>query len=1057
MSSRISIASLSAWLIFGAGWLAQGVPCTAQLLDDFEDLSGWTPIVSEGADLKIVSREGKMGRAMGMDFDLSGVYGYVSAQKRFDITVPPDYQFTFDMRAEAPVNNFEFKLIDEEENVFWIKKLNITYPREWTKQRIKKRHLSFAWGPSRHEAIRRIRKIEFVVSVGTGGKGAVLVDNLRFVPIDTSAAASAIASVRASNLDGGNPPLIDWAGTLLENWRSSGREEPEWLIVDFGSQREVGGLVVEWDSVRYPAAYEIAFSDEGDQWYQAYRVSAGASGRHVIPLPDGEGRYLQILFPLGSAREGFHLRRAHFMGPEFAATPNGLFRSLAAEARPGLFPRYLLSRHSYWTVIGVSGDEREALMNEEGQIEVDKGQFSLEPFLYLGDTLVTWSDVTTTPSLLKGYLPIPTVSWNYQNRWRLSIEAVAAGPAGQSLLGLRYALTALGSGGPAKLLVAIRPFQVNPPWQALNIEGGVARIDSITHRGGLVHVGQKLVIPMTAPAAFGAVEFDQGEITDYLARGMVPANSTVHDHTGFASAALAYEFRLKAGETGETFLTVPFHHWEGSPQPEMSAGDARLFYQMMLAQAAGWWEGKLNAFRLILPPVAGDLEATLKSTLAYIFVNRDGPRIQPGSRSYERSWIRDGSLTCAALLRTGTLREVREFIDWYATGQFPSGKIPCVMDARGPDAVPEHDSHGQFIYAVHQYFLFSRDTAWLQEKYEAVVATVRYMQLLLAERRTETYRTGTPEQRALYGLVPESISHEGYWDVPRHSYWDDFFVLRGLKDAASIAGAVGDTLRERAFALEAERFRRDLYASIGQAMINTRIDYIPGCAELGDFDATSTTVGITPGGELGRIPEPQLHNTFDKYWASFSQREVSGYDKYTPYEIRTIGSFVYLGQKERAEHALAFFMRDRRPSAWNHWAEVVWSEPTTPQFIGDMPHTWVGSDFIRSVLTMFVLERERDSAHVLCAGIPDAWVKDSAGIQLAGLRTYHGDLAVRLRPQGRSIVVEVSGEFDARDHPLMLQAPLSATVTHILVNGRDVPVADEVRLPTLPVTVEFQY
>ena len=37
---------------------------------------------------------------------------------------------------------------------------------------------------------------------------------------------------------------------------------------------------------------------------------------------------------------------------------------------------------------------------------------------------------------------------------------------------------------------------------------------------------------------------------------------------------------------------------------------------------------------------------------------------------------------------------------WYAPYQFASGKVPCCVDARGADPVPENDSQGEFIYAV---------------------------------------------------------------------------------------------------------------------------------------------------------------------------------------------------------------------------------------------------------------------------------------------------------------------------------------------------------------------
>ena len=59
-------------------------------------------------------------------------------------------------------------------------------------------------------------------------------------------------------------------------------------------------------------------------------------------------------------------------------------------------------------------------------------------------------------------------------------------------------------------------------------------------------------------------------------------------------------------------------------------------------------------------------------------------------------------------------------------------------------------------------------------------------------------------------------------------------------------------------------------------------------------------------------------------------------------------------------------------AGWNHWAEVVWRDPRTPRFIGDMPHTWVGSDFIRAARSLFVYEREADQALVIGAGIPAA-------------------------------------------------------------------------------------
>jgi hypothetical protein len=1024
---------------------AQTLP-QSQLLDDFSTLSGWKTIVSDGAALTLHISTDAAGTSMQMDFDLSGGAGYVIAEKDFAVDLPPNYQFTFDLRGETPVNNFEFKILDEHENVHWIKKLNVTYPTTWTRQRIKKRHLSFAWGPAPGKELKHVRALQFVVSVGTGGKGSIWIDNFRFEPLDENVQSGDVTVIRNTGGKTGTPKT---PGAVMTAWTS--RTLPDSLVMDFDYVREVGGVVIDWDSAGFAESYDVQLSEDGTLWSTAYSVRSGKPGRAYVPCGEAEGRYLKLLIRRTHRGERATIRGMEIKGPSFSTSSNTLYRTIAKDNPQGFFPKYFQDRQSYWTVLGVSGDTKEALMNEEGQVEVDRLRFSLEPFLFVGGELITWNHVTTRPSLRNGYLPIPAVTWTCKNAGELTIEAVAGGTRGHSFLGIRYSLKSTTDGFRGKLFIAIRPFQVNPPWQALNIEGGTARIDSIAHQNGVVFVDGTPVIPFEAPSGFGALEFDQGDITGFLARGDLPPVQHVKDHSGHASAALAYDVRLGRGQTKEISLAIPFHAWDGRTPPR---------YDSLLHASVQEWEHTLSATGIVLPAAGQSAARTLKSNLAYVLINRDGPGIQPGSRSYERSWIRDGSLTCAALLRLGRQEEAREFIDWYARGQFPSGKVPCVIDARGPDPVPEHDSHGEFIYAIRQYFLFSRDTVWLRGKFDAVVRAVRYMQSLRAERKTDVYRYGTPVQRACYGLVPESISHEGYSDVPRHSYWDCFFILRGLKDATAIAEALGEQKLGGEFAAERDDFRKDLYASMRLAMQTTGVDYIPGCVELGDFDATSTTIGLMPAGELGQIPEPQLHNTFDKYYEFFRERRAgSTFTNYTPYEARIIGSFVLLGQKKRAEELLAFLLNDRRPPAWNHWAEVVWRDPSTPKYIGDMPHTWVGSDYIRSLLTMFVYDRERDSSHVLCAGIPDQWVRDPAGVTVEGLATYHGTISYILSRKGRRVIADVSGSFEAAHHRLVIMAPLTGTLSRVTVNGRRVPVRanQEVVLDVLPSTVEFTY
>src|SRR3972149_5361628 len=64
----------------------------------------------------------------------------------------------------------------------------------------------------------------------------------------------------------------------------------------------------------------------------------------------------------------------------------------------------------------------------------------------------------------------------------------------------------------------------------------------------------------------------------------------------------------------------------------------------------------------------------------------------------------------------------------------------------------------------------------------------RYMNDLRLSERTP--RNQSDARRAYYGLMPPSISHEGYSDRPAYSYWDDFWTLAGYDGAITIAKAL---------------------------------------------------------------------------------------------------------------------------------------------------------------------------------------------------------------------------------------------------------------------------
>jgi hypothetical protein len=153
-------------------------------------------------------------------------------------------------------------------------------------------------------------------------------------------------------------------------------------------------------------------------------------------------------------------------------------------------------------------------------------------------------------------------------------------------------------------------------------------------------------------------------------------------------------------------------------------------------------------------------------------------------------------------------------------------------------------------------------------------------------------------------------------------------------------------------------------------------------------------------------------------------------------EVRNIGAFVLLGQRERAHELLKYFLKDQRPLAWNHWAEVAWRNPKDAKFIGDMPHTWVGSDFIRAIRNMFVYEREFDEALVIGAGILEEWVRDPSGVEVKRLPTDYGTLDYKMKMDGDNLEVELAGDVRIPAGKVILATPLPAGLKEVVVNAQ---------------------
>ncbi len=93
-----------------------------------------------------------------------------------------------------------------------------------------------------------------------------------------------------------------------------------------------------------------------------------------------------------------------------------------------------------------------------------------------------------------------------------------------------------------------------------------------------------------------------------------------------------------------------------------------------------------------------------------------------------------------ALVQLGHAAAATDFVRWYAGYQFSSGKVPCCVDTRGPDAEPENDSPGELIHAIAELYRFTGDLALLRELWPHVSAGIGYLDALSASEREPVNR-----------------------------------------------------------------------------------------------------------------------------------------------------------------------------------------------------------------------------------------------------------------------------------------------------------------------------
>lgn len=1157
----IFVSTFTVLLFLGINANAEDDP--RKILDDFNEFYDWVESKSEKTEIELTSSQGFKGKAMRVNFDFTKRKGYVVITKDVSISLPQNYKFIFYLKGMTPDNNLEFKLIDDKGNTYWKKWDNFKFSPNWQKIVLNKRNVTYGWGPGPGGDLKEIRKVEFAISCGEGGKGYIDIDELSFigfeekarnVKMEANASSFEDSQYEAScAVDGDTETLwksksserewleigldkprtltglrLHWGKTYAKQydilvsedkkkwhtvytaldsdgvvddiyfrkikarflkvstkkrslpyygyelyevsikeadeevltqassssadaenvtdgridtvWQSS-QEDKQWLEINFQTQKEIAGLFIYWGE-NYARSYDIALSDDGIDWFTVYTQTKGNGGRDKIYFWETQTQRVRIKLNKSALKNGFSIKEIEIKDPAEAGSLKAKYELAGQESPLGYYPRWLSKEQGYWTIVGVADDHKEALFGEDGTIEPHKQGFSIMPFLYLDNKLITREDATVTLSLENEYLPLPSVKWDYKDI-TMQIKLFAYGKPGESSGYAWYNITNNRKKTvPGKLFLAIRPFQIYPPWWPCQDRGGFTTVYNIQYENHTVEVNQEhKIYPLIKPVDFGAqpglIHVDnlpEGDIVNVIQRGVLPPNKDLAQCADWdpvdwdASGALEYSYTLKPGESKDYFIAIPFHDKAPHLNINMKESQISAKIKQMFQENIDFWESKVNIIKIDIPDKA--MINTFKSNIAYNLITKDGPSLQPGSRNYDKAWIRDGGIVSSIFLKLGLVDEAREFIDWYTEYQYETGEIPPIIRMEeGPEMVDEYDSQGEFVFTVFQYYVFTKDKTWLKNKLPNIVKALEYLVYLRSQRLTPEYQA--TEKKVFYGILPDSISHEGYVP-PVHSYWDNFWALEGWRSGVKIAQALEDDELAQWAQEEYGKLKKSVYESIDMVIRTKNINYVPGCVEKADYDPAATACAIIYCDELPNLPQPQTNNTFSKYYFELKKRMFTGATSrfiFGPYEIRNAAAFAYMGQRVRALDTLKYLLKHHQPIGWNQWAEVIDTDYRPPFYLGDMPHTWVGAEYLNAVRSLFVCEQNEQL--ILGVGIDDAWLKE--GVSVKDMPTYYGSISYSIEKEENILRAKFEGDATSPPGGFVFKIPSAGKVKEVTV------------------------
>ncbi|HSV65707.1 MAG TPA: hypothetical protein VLJ59_07355 [Mycobacteriales bacterium] len=699
--------------------------------------------------------------------------------------------------------------------------------------------------------------------------------------------------------------------------------------------------------------------------------------------------------------------------------------------------------YRYWNMIGVKDAGLESLVGQAGEIEPVYESYAVSGFIYEPE-----GRRVHLPQVAELDRPLPAVGqWMEDgflpvvvSTFRTGTGVVLEQKALSTTVGLRqrsvvlHRLRVRAEGGARRgwLCLALLPWGPSS-FQRHDRAGRYLpdrQLSYVRYRGDEnrveVNAGWGPIFD-TAPAMFGvygnATSSDDPDAYlvdnpwhDLATAGGLNGADTARDAVAsMCTAAFAWPYDLASGESFSIDVRLPVDDYRSPGDLDEIRGPTA---DDLEAANRLFWVQKLNGsgLQLELPPLVAHVQDLFRLCRANLLILADGGAIHPGPTIYDSFWVRDSSVEGIACALAGdTSLAATQFGEHYPL-VFNQG-----FEQIGPASAHgffggdhekndlEWDSNGQALWAFGR---FDR----IQGRAEAFGAKMFSPYVIEGARWIR-------DNRSHYGLLHSGWSAEHLGDRDKPHYWDDFWGVAGLYEAARLAERVGAAEAAELWSAYDE-LGRATADSIRWVLNQQRAmgrweTFIPtGPGDVGRFD--STMVGalayfhpcrLYMGEKLGGDIDAAARSTLETIWSHFVRggfRHDAAWNAYGPYlTLQLAHAFLLIGDVARMDQCLTWAVGDAAystvsrydgaPDAWQVVAGA-WNEqhaypiatdfaevPDRWWYMGDIPHGWAAAELILLLRDICFFEADEDGAPTiyLALGVPPHWL---AGGQAIGVR-----------------------------------------------------------------------